>query len=128
MTVNASLPPRWTNRPHDTPNYRPVKSKLEVEYYIQTHFSPEKLAHIRTKLEKKGQEVIYSSKGFNNKYLEFVGYDTSDKLIWISGKGCISTTTISKQGISKINMNMKSPSSILGFGFSPQKNTCDILS
>ena len=53
MTVNAFFVPRWTNRPHEKPNYRPVNSKLEVEYYIQTYCSPEELAHIRTKLENK---------------------------------------------------------------------------
>ena len=33
------------------------------------------------KLEKVGQEVIYDSKYFNSKYMEFVGYDTREKLV-----------------------------------------------
>ena len=59
--------------------------------------------------------------------MEFVGYDTSDKLIWTSGNGFSNTNTIRKQGISKINMNMTSTSVISGFICSPLKDTCNIL-
>ena len=62
---------------------------------------------------------MYSSECFNYNYIEFVGYETCDKLIWTSGKGCRNTNTISKQGIPKININIKSPSAKLGFGCSP---------
>ena len=51
MVVNAYFDPRRTNRPHETSNYGPGKYKFEVDYYRQTYFSPEKLAHIRKKLE-----------------------------------------------------------------------------
>ena len=44
---------------------------------------------------------MYSSKGFNSNYMDFVGYETCDRLIWTSGEGCINTNTISKQGIPK---------------------------
>ena len=40
---------------------------------------------IRGKTEKSGQEVMYSYKGFNSNYMEFVGYETCAKLIWTSG-------------------------------------------
>ena len=59
------------------------------------------LAHIRTKLEKKVQEVIYFSKGFNYNYMEFFGFDISEKLIATSGKGCRNKNTISTQSIKK---------------------------
>ena len=62
--------------------------KFEVDYYIQTYCSAEKVAHIRKKLKKSGQEVIYYFKGFSSSYMDFVGYETCDKLIWTSGKGC----------------------------------------
>ena len=29
MGVNNYFGPRWTNRPHATPNYRPVKAKVK---------------------------------------------------------------------------------------------------
>ena len=48
---------------------------------------------------KKGQEVIYYSKYFNSKYIQFVGYDTRDKLIWKSGEGIRITNKMRKQGI-----------------------------
>ena len=53
---------------------------------------------------------MYSSKGFNYKYMEFVGYETCYKLIWTSGGGCINTNTIRKQSIPKGDMRMTSPS------------------
>ena len=53
---------------------------------------------------------MYSSKGFNFKYMGFVGYETGDKLIWTSGEGCRHINTISKQVIPKINTNITSTS------------------
>ena len=47
MGVNYCFIDRRTNIPHATPNYVPVKSKFEVDYCIQTHCSPEKVARIR---------------------------------------------------------------------------------
>ena len=60
--------------------------------------------------------------------MEFVGYETCEKLIWKSGEGCTNKNKTSKQGIIKNNTNKTSPSSTLGFGCSPHKNTSDILS
>ena len=60
--------------------------------------------------------------------MEFVGYDTRDKLIWKSGKGKIITNNNRKQGIPKTHINSISTSSTLGFGCSPYKDTCDIFS
>ena len=71
---------------------------------------------------------MYSSKCFNYNYMEFVGYEACDKLIWTSGEGCTNKNAISKQGITKININMTYPSSTLGFVCYPHKDTCDILS
>ena len=42
---------------------------------------------------------MFSSIGFNYNYMEFVNYETREKLIWKSGKGCINTNTIIKQNI-----------------------------
>ena len=70
---------------------------------------------------------MYYSKGFNSNYVEFVGYETCENLIWTSGKDCRITNTISKQGILKRNMNMTSPSKTLGFGCTLHNDTCDIL-
>ena len=60
--------------------------------------------------------------------MEFVGYETCEKIMWKSGEGLINTNAISKQGIPKINIKKTSPSSTLGFGCSPHKYNCDILS
>ena len=79
-------------------------------------------------MEKAGQKVIYYYKGFNCNYMEFVAYETWDKLMLTSGKGCRNTATIRKQGISKSNMNMISPSETLVFVCSPNKETFNILS
>ena len=57
--------------------------------------------------------------------MEFVGYDTCEKLIWTSGEG--SRGKKPRQGSPKININKVSPSSKLGFGCSPHKYTYDIL-
>ena len=55
MEVNGYFGPIRTNIPHTTQKYGPVKYKSEVDYYIHTYCSPEKVAHIRKKLEKSGQ-------------------------------------------------------------------------
>ena len=68
------------------------------------------------------------SKCFNSNYMELVGYETCDKLIWTSGEGCRNKYTIIKHGITKTNIKKISPSSTLGFGCSPLENTFDILS
>ena len=86
MVVNDYFGPWRKNRLHATPDYGPRKYKLEVDYYRQTYCSPEKVARIREKLEKSGQEVMYSSKCLNYNYIEFVSYETCDKLIWTSGE------------------------------------------
>ena len=64
----------------------------------------------------------------NYNHIDFVGYENCGKLISTSGKGCRNTYKTSKQGIPKININTKSTSSKLGFGYLPHKDTCDILS
>ena len=53
---------------------------------------------------------MHSSKCFNYNYTEFIGYETCDKLIWTSGKGCRKTNLISKQEIPKITINETYPS------------------
>ena len=53
MGVNAYSGPRLTNRPHETPEYGPVNSKFEVDYYIQTYCSTKKLAYIIIRQENK---------------------------------------------------------------------------
>ena len=128
MGVNAYFPPKWTYRPQEAPNYRSVNSKFEVNYYVQTYFFLEELAHIRRIPEKEVQEVVYYSKGFNSNYMEFVGYETYDKLMWTSVKGYRKTNTISKQGFPNRNMNMTSPSGKSSLGSSAHKDTCDIMS
>ena len=60
--------------------------------------------------------------------MEFLGYDTREKLIWTSGEGSRNTNKIIRQGSPKTHTNKVYPSSTLGFGCSPHKNTCDILS
>ena len=99
MVVNAYFGPWQKNKPHATPNYGPGKSKVEVDYYRQKYCSPEKVAHIRKKPVKVGEEVMYYSKCFNYNYMEFVSYKTCEKLIWKSSEGCRDTNTIRKQGI-----------------------------
>ena len=79
------------------------------------------------KLEKPGQEVIYSSKGFNYKYMEFFGYETCDKLIWTSGEGIININKISRQGIPNTHINKVHHSSTLVFGCYPHKDDCSFL-
>ena len=69
-----------------------------------------KIGSYPEEMKKKVQEVMYSSKCLNSDYMDFVGYETREKLIWTSGEGCINTNTISKLGIPKININKKYPS------------------
>ena len=57
----------------------------------------------------------------------FVGYETCDKLIWTSGEGRRITNKISKQVITKTNINKIARSLTFGFGCSTHKDTCDIL-
>ena len=99
--MNDYFVPRRTKIPHATPNYAPGKSKFEFDYYRQTYCYIEKLAHIWGKLEEPGQEVIYFSKCFNSRYMEFVVYETHEPLIWTSGEGSTNTNTIIKQGTPK---------------------------
>ena len=47
MGVNVYFGSIWTNIPHATPNYVPIKSDFEVDYYRQTYFPPEKVYNIR---------------------------------------------------------------------------------
>ena len=56
--------------------------------------------------------------------MEFVGYETCEKLVCTSGKGVRNTNTIIKEDVTKINTNKIYPSSTLGFGFYPHKDTC----
>ena len=59
--------------------------------------------------------------------MDFVGYETCDKLIWSSGEGRKNTNKIRRKGIHNIYINKISPSSTLGFGYSPHKDTCGIF-
>ena len=86
MVVNSYFGPRRRNRSHATPSYGPGKYKFGVDYYRQTYYSTEKLNHVRIKLVKAGQELMYSSKNFNSNYMKFFGYETCDKLLWTSGE------------------------------------------
>ena len=45
---------------------------------------------------------MYSSKGLNYNYMEFVGYETCDKLIWTSGKGIRITNKSTKKEFLKV--------------------------
>ena len=126
--MNNYFVPRQKNRPRALPKYGPGKYKFEVDYYRQTYFFPGKLAHTRKKLEKSGQEVMYSSKCFYSNYTEFTGYKTRDKLICTSGEGFRNTNGIIKKGTPKSNINRTHTLSTLGFGCYPHKYTCDILS
>ena len=58
MGVIAYFGPRQTNIPHATPNYRHGKSKFEVDYYRQTYFSSEKLAHIRKNWKNRSRSNV----------------------------------------------------------------------
>ena len=60
--------------------------------------------------------------------MEFVGYEIRDKLIWTPGDCFRNTNTITKILIPKSNINKTSPSSTLGFGCYPHKDTCGIFS
>ena len=56
--------------------------------------------------------------------MNFLDYETCDKLMWTSGEGLINTNTINKQGNPKWNINRTFPSLTLGFGCYPHKGTC----
>ena len=86
MASNYFFGPRRTNIPHSTPNYGPRKYNFEVDYHRQIYCSPEKRSRIRRKLGIQDQEVMYYYKCFNYSYIEFVIYETCDKLMWTSGK------------------------------------------
>ena len=60
--------------------------------------------------------------------MEFVGYDTYDKLVWKSGESRRIKNKIWKQGIPKTHTNKIPHSSKLDFGCYNQKETCNILS
>ena len=47
--------------------------------------SPLKTGSYTRKYGNSGQEVKYSSAYFNSNYMEFVGYDTCDKIICTPG-------------------------------------------
>ena len=47
----------------------------------------EKVSHIRKKLKKSGQEVMYYSNCINYNHIEFVVDETRKQLIWTSGEG-----------------------------------------
>ena len=70
---------------------------------------------------------MYSSKYFDSKNMDFVCYDTCDKLIWMSGEGRIIKNKIIKQGSPKTHIKKISPTSTLGFFCSPHKDTFYIL-
>ena len=59
--------------------------------------------------------------------MEFVDYESCEKLIWTSCEGCIITNKTNKQRIPKNQTNKIYSSLILGFGCSPHKDTCDIF-
>ena len=128
MGVNDYFSPFGIDRPHATPNYGPGKYKFEVDYYRQAYYSTEKVAHIRKEPEKSGQEVMYYSKCFNSNYMEFVGYETCDKLIYGHEAKVEEIQIQFKKRYPQKNMNVTSTSSTLCFDCSPHKDTSDILS
>ena len=77
----------------------------------------------KEKLVYLDQEVIDYSKYFSSNFIELLGYETRDKLIWTSGEGCRNTNTIGNQRILNSNINMTSNSSTLGFGCYPHNDT-----
>ena len=81
-----------------------ANQNVKLYYYRQTYFSPEKLSHIRVKLDKAGKEVMYYSKCFNHNYVDCFSYETCKKIIFTSGEDLL------KQGMPKSNINKISPS------------------
>ena len=72
---------------------------------------------------------MYSSKYFNSDYIEFYYYyATYEKLIRTSDEGSRNTNKTIRQGIPKTHTNKVSYTSSLGFGYSPNNDTCYILS
>ena len=82
---------------HLTMNLENISLKLII---TDRHTVLEKKSHIWREYESS-QEVTYSSKYFIYNYMEFVGYETQDKLLRTLGEGYRYTNTISKQGIPK---------------------------
>ena len=70
---------------------------------------------------------MYYSEYFNYNYMEFVGYEKCDKLIWTSGKGCRKKIQPENKVLQKI-YEQTSRSLTLRFCCYPHKDTCDILS
>ena len=104
-------------------------NKSLIFIIIDRHiYLPEKLDNIQGSLEKWVQEENYSSKCFNLNYMDSVGYATREKLRWTSVKYGRITNKTSKKGSYKTHINNIYPSKTLGFGCSPHKDTCDILS
>ena len=52
---------------------------------------------------------MHSYECFNSNYMEFVGYETRDKLIWTLVEGCRNWNKTKKEGIPLSNTNKKSP-------------------
>ena len=109
MGVNANFGLIQTNKSHTTPNYESENICLKLVIIDRRTFLQKRTSY-QKKLEKSGQEVMYSSQFFNFNSMECVGYETCEILIWTSGEGCRNKNSISKQGIPKIIMNMTSPS------------------
>ena len=53
--------------------------------YRKNHYSPENLSIIITKLKISGLGAVNATRKLDHNYMEFVGYKTCDKLLWISG-------------------------------------------
>ena len=58
---------------------------------------------------------MYSSKGVNYDYIDYIGYETCDNLIRTSGEGCRNIDTIRKEGIPKKNTTSNSETLVFGF-------------
>ena len=74
------------------------------------HYFPRKTGSCARNVGESSSRSNVFLKYFNYNYMEFVGYDTCDKLIWTSGEGIIITNRIRKQGIPKTHINKISPS------------------
>ena len=63
---------------HLTMDLEIIRLKFSI---TERHIFSRKGSHTRKKLEKAGQDEMYSSWGFNYNYREFVGYEIRDRLI-----------------------------------------------